>query len=282
MIRRHEQDAIHDTFAQLQASVNRHLRMLTVTLSPAVIHETRISIRRLRVALRAMKHQLVRSLRKRNLVPLRQFACALEAIREADARESAAKELFERYVSITREQSRQVLAVVTEQRAHARRDLLRLMHTAAWKQRLAQVERCSRASNMILPLDTPVLVIRDVLARRHRRLRRALSHIGRSPRKLHRLRLRIKETRYLDEDFGSLLTMWPQRELRRLRQLQNRLGEFNDNWCLRKWLRSQYDHEPIANSLCAGVDTRQTQLLKTIARLGKSMSKSPTAISIAA
>ena len=282
MTQRPEQDAIHDTFVQLQASVNRQLRKLTVTLSPAVIHETRISIRRLRVALRAMKHQLARSPRKRNLVPLRRFARDLEAIREADARELAAKELTERYVFIAREESRQVLAVVAEKRAYARRDLLRLMHTAAWKQRLAQVERCSCASDMILPLDTPVLVIRDAFARRHRRLRRALRHIGHNPRKLHRLRLRIKETRYLAENFGSLLTMLPERELRRLRQLQNRLGEFHDNGCLRKWLRSQYDHQPIANNLCAVVDTRQTQLLKTIARLGKSMRKRPTAISIAA
>jgi CHAD domain-containing protein len=50
------------------------------------IHQARISIRRLRVALRAMKHQLRPSRRRRYLLALRDFASDLEQAREADAR----------------------------------------------------------------------------------------------------------------------------------------------------------------------------------------------------
>ncbi len=135
------------------------------------------------------------------------------------------------------------------------------------EQRLVWLGRDSRKPLISAPGDAPRLLIRDVLERRQRRLRRALRHVGRNPRKLHRLRLRIKESRYLDEIFGSLLTTPPDRELESLRQLQNRLGEFHDNWRLKKWLRAQPDCRSIAAKLRVIVNTRQARLLKIIARL---------------
>jgi CHAD domain-containing protein len=96
------------------------------------------------------------------------------------------------------------------------------------------------------------------------------------------LRLRIKQTRYIDEDFGSLLSQSPDREVKRLRQLQDRLGQFHDNFNLKKWLRSQSTCQPLARNLCHALEARQAQLLKVIAHLGKTVRKDPTNIELAA
>ena len=66
--------------------------------------------------------------------------------------------------------------------------------------------------------------LRDILTRPawQRRLRHALRDVGPNPRKLHRLRLRSKASRYLDEELGSLMTASPVREFDNPRHLKGR------------------------------------------------------------
>lgn len=282
MTERRNQDSVNVALAKLQDSLNIRLGTLTDAASPTAVHETRILIRRLRAALRALKHLFAPATCKHYLSALRRFALDLEAIREADARELVVNDLIVRSAFVHREQISQLLAVVAEQRVQSRRDLKHLMQTATWKRRLAELEQFGREHPVIASADTASILLRDALARRHRRLRRALRHIGRKPRKLHRLRLRVKDTRYLDEDFGLLLPEIHEQSVERLRRLQSRLGEFHDNWSLRKWIRSQYARQPIAKHLCAIVDARQAQLLKNIGRLGKSIRKKDKSIAFAA
>jgi CHAD domain-containing protein len=260
---------IHETLADLQDSLSRRLRALTRTASPAAVHAARISLRRLRVALRALKHQLDPPPRKRYLSALRQFTRDLEPLREADAREVGVNNLLGRRLMGGHTQTPQLAAIIAAQRERSRHDLQSLMQTPAWKRRLVRLDGYASERTLVLPTDAPLPVIRGILARRQRRLRRALRHVDAKPQKLHRLRLRIKEMRYLDEDFGRLLSDSPDPELEQLRQLQNRLGEFHDNWRLRKWLRSQDKCRPIAEHLRVIIAMRQKRLLKRIARLAK-------------
>jgi CHAD domain-containing protein len=266
-------DLIQETLGELQASLQHHLRALGLNVTTEGIHRARISIRRLRVALRAMKHQLLPSRRRRYLSALREFASDLEQAREADARAALVSELIADNSLAHSRQASRLRTLLAAQRAEARRDLRSLVTTARWKRRLAWLERDSREPLIMAPSAAPLLLISDVLARRRRRLRRALRHIGRHAGKLHRLRLRIKESRYLDEIFGLLLTASPDRELEGLRQLQNRLGEFHDNWRLKKWLLAQSDCHSIAAKLRVIVNTRQARLLKMIIRLSHDMRK---------
>ena len=220
-----------------------------------------------------MKHQIVPSLRRCSVSALRQFASDLEKAREADARELAVRELIQNNPLVDRAQAHRLLAVVSAQCTQSRQELRKLLSTIAWKRRLAQLKLASHVPMIIAPSKISLVLIRGVLARRQRRLRRVLRHIGRNPRKLHRLRLRIKASRYLDEDFGSLMTRSPDRELKCLRQLQNRLGEYHDNWRLKKWLRTQAANQPIEPNLRTSVIAHQSQLLKKIRRLSKSLRK---------
>jgi len=261
------QDLIQETLALLQASMQHHLRALSRKVTTEGIHQARISIRQLRVALRAMKHQLLPSWRRRYLLALRKFASDLERAREVDARVALISELIAQNSLAHRRKVSCLLTLLAAQRAEARQNLRRLLTTARWTRRLAWLERHSREPLIMAPSDAPFLLIRHILVRRQRRLRRALRHTGRNPRKLHRLRLRIKELRYFDEIFGSLLTASPDRELEGLRQLQDRLGEFHDNWRFKKWLRAQPDCHSSTAKLRAIVNTRQARLLKKIARL---------------
>jgi CHAD domain-containing protein len=262
-------NVIQQMLATLQESLDHRLAALSRDPTPAAVHDTRTSIRRLRAALRAMKRQLHPLLRRRYLAALQDLTLDLEAVREADVREVLVKDLLERHSVIDHEHTDALIATLVEQHVQSRRDLRILMNAAPWQQRQAEIEACSRRVCRVANTDPAARLIGDAIARRHRRLRRALRHIGHKPRKLHRLRLRIKETRYLEEVFGPLLSMSQERELQRLRQLQDRLGEFHDNWCLRKWLRSQSGCHEIVNTLCDVVQTRQAELLKLIARIGK-------------
>jgi triphosphatase len=268
-----DQDLIQETLRGLQASLQHHSCALSRNVTTEGIHQARISIRRLRVALRAMKHQLRPSRRRPYLLALRDFASDLEQAREADARVALVGRLITHNSLAHRRKASRLRTLLAAQSTEARQDLRKLVISAQWKRRLAQLRRESPAPLILAPSDVPHLQIRDILARRQRRLRRALRHISRKPRKLHRLRLRIKESRYLDEIFGSLLTTSPDRELASLRQLQNRLGEFHDNWRLKKWLRAQPDCRSIAAKLNVMLNTRQARLLKIIRRLSHDMSK---------
>lgn len=267
---------IQEIIDELQVSLQRHLRALSLNLTTAGIHRARISIRRLRVALRAMKHHLLPARRRRYLAALREFASDLEQAREADARAALVSRLIADNSLARRRKASRLRTLLAARKAEARRQLRRLVNSAHWNQRLARLGCDLREPPIMASSEAPAVLMRDILARRQRRLSRlsrALRHIGRNPRKLHRLRLGIKESRYLDEIFGSLLTASPDREIESLRRLQNRLGEFHDNWRLKEWLRAQPHCHWIAAKLCSIVNTRQARLLKIIARLSHGMRK---------
>jgi CHAD domain-containing protein len=261
------------TLTRLQESVQQDLRELTDKVTSENVHRTRVAIRRLRAALHAMKRELSPSLRRRCLSALHQFTVDLEDAREADTRAMIVKELIKEAPAVNPAEARRLQSLANAQRSQSREELRTLAATPAWKKRLAQLERNSCAAMVSATSDTSLLTIREVLARRQRRLRRALRHSDQTPRELHRLRLRIKDSRYLDEDFGSLLSMSPDRELQGLRQLQNRLGEFHDNWRLKKWLRAQTSCPHVADDLRQMVNAHQSRLRKTITGLSKDLRK---------
>jgi CHAD domain-containing protein len=181
------------------------------------------------------------------------------------------RELIANHPGSDHKQARRILLESATQRTRTRRELRHLVTTTSWKQRLSQLQQDSNEQLVRAPSDASLLIVRDVLAHRQRRLRQALRRIGRNPRKLHRLRLSIKATRYLDEDFGPMMTMSPDQELKSLRRLQNRLGEYHDNWRLKKWLRRHCPSASITGDLCDIVNTHQARLLKAISHLGETV-----------
>ncbi len=268
-IGRSDRHLIRDMLWKLQDALDANLAALEHAATPESVHDVRVTVRRLRAALRALRHHLSPRLRKRYSTALQQLATDLEAARNADVRELVVNALIARTKFLDYGQSQRLLRMVAEQRTSARRNLRTVMRTKDWTRRAEERRRLSRSLQVIAFPDPPLEAIRRILMRRDRRLWKKLRHMGRKPRKLHRLRLRIKEARYLNEDLGALLDLPYGTTLLRLRQLQNRLGEFHDNWTLRKWLHLQDRCRPLAHHLIQILDERQKRLLEKLRRRRK-------------
>ncbi len=263
---RSDRHAIRDVLWKLQDGLDANVATLERAASIDSIHDTRVSVRRLRAFLRALKRHLTPGPRKRYSAALKGLAVDLEAARTADVRHEAISALIARTRFLHFEQLQRIQRTAARERTLAKRDLWKLMQTEEWQQRAEELRSLSRSVRVTAFSDPPLHYVRSMLTRRQQRLRKKLRHVGRTPRKLHRLRVRIKETRYLCEDFGALLQLPHATALASLRQLQNRLGEFHDNWDLRKWLRLQSSCRPAADHIAHILDERQKQLLKKIRR----------------
>lgn len=269
MIDRLEPHVLTTTVGKLHISLSRSVNLLTRTAAPAAVHDARIAIRRLRIALHCLNAQLIPSLGKRYKSALRQLAQDLEVVREADARVLAVNTLIERYNTVDRKEAREVLAVAHRERTHSRRLLRRSIQSIAWRERVAELARYAEHGLTVDESKDAILTIRNDFTRRRQHLRRTLRDIAHKPRRLHCLRLQVKDLRYLTENFLQSPTSGHVMRLKRLRQLQNRLGEFHDNWRLKKWLRTHFRGQPIANSWSALIKRRQTRLLRHVRRLAR-------------
>lgn len=255
------------TLIRLQQLVDQKLDALARAATPAAVHEGRIAARRLSVVLRALKRLLVPIVRRRYSAALKQIVTDLEQVREADVRHDAIKALIGCGENFNREQAQKVLVYNAELRNRSRRKLRRLIKSPRWKQRQRKL---GLYAQQLFPIATSrepdVVMIRKTINRRDRRLRKQLQHVGRTAKKLHRLRLRIKGMRYLIEALGPLSDKAVRTDQKQLRQLQNRLGHYHDNWDLRRWLRSHGQFQRIVPLLSHLLDIRQKQLRGKIDR----------------
>ena len=260
------------TLRRLQQLLDQKLAALARAATPAAVHEARIAARRLRVVLHALKRPLVPFVRHCYSAALKQIVTDLEQVREADVRDDGIKALIGCDKNFDREQTQQVLAYNVELRHRSRRKLRRLMKNPRWKRQPRKLRLYARQLFPIATSREPaVVMIRKIVNRRDRRLRKQLQHVGRTAKKLHRLRLRIKGMRYLIEALGPLSDNAVRADQKQLRQLQNRLGQYHDNWNLRRWLKSQDQFQRVVSVLSHLLDIRKKQLRgkidRTLARL---------------
>lgn len=258
---------IGQTLDRLLASLLVQLQAMTRDTTPESVHQSRIAIRRLRVALRAMQPYLLAPARRLYASSLRSLMADLENSREAEIRAACIALLIGRCGDKHPSEVNQLLVIVAAQRARAARQLKDLMAKLAWRRRLSTLQGYSRVQLVIPHVCDSVLLVREALARHEHHLQRSLRHRAHKPRKLHRLRLRIKAARYLEEDFLSVRTVAPDRQLKRLRRLQEQLGDYHDNWRVKKWLKAQSAFPSVTEGLCNELSAQQKRLLKSITRL---------------
>lgn len=264
---RPDEGTVRLTLIRLQQLLDQNLDALARAATPAAVHEGRIAARRLSVVCRALKRLLVPFVRHRYSAALKQIVTDLEVVREADVRHDSIKALIGCGKHFDREQAQQVLVYNAEIRNRSRRTLRRLMKNPRWKRRQRKLRLYAQQLLPIAPTREPAAVmIRKIVNRQDRRLRKQLQHVGRTAKKLHRLRLRIKGMRYLIEALGPLPDKHVRTDQKQLRQLQSRLGQYHDNWDLRKWLRSQDQFQRIVPVFSHLLDVRQKQLRKQIDR----------------
>lgn len=229
---------LRNQVAGLQHALNRAAATLAAAPSPAAIHGTRVAARRLRVLLNAYAQELDSKARKRYRRELKKLADDLEPAREADV----ARRLL---LALARNGggdsgASRVLCERAARRCESTAAALRAtLAAAAWRRRLAQLRQLSALSSLVKENDDSAATVTHRLEKRHRRrLRAALSDAGSNPAKLHRIRLKIKSMRYLLEACLLRSAIENNEELKRLRQIQNCLGEIHDAENVRKTLRA--------------------------------------------
>ncbi len=223
----------------LQRALDRRLARLAQGIDVRTVHESRIAARRLRVVLHGFARVLEPAIARPYHDAVAEIADALEDLRDADVAVQQIEALADREArGSTSAHARSI-----QRRTRARRALRVALRTEAWRRRAAAMRAAAANPALVLPSRAPVGELgRGILERRRRRTRRALRALRdprRHPRAAHRLRLEIKALRYLAEECRTAASGPPVREIERLHELQDVLGELRDIDALRDELDVQ-------------------------------------------
>ncbi len=227
---------------RLGADLRRHLARLERSVPPGEVHEARVAARRLGATLEILKEGLGRGLRRRYARDLRRLVRLLGPVREADVRHALLRSLLAdaRLTDAQIGAARALLRFAAQRRTRARADLRAALAAQAWRRLRSRLEEPGRVRALAAAARSANPArLRRRIRRRHRRLEERMSRPKRSARRLHRLRLAVKELRYSYEGLGALCALAFGAEIADLRRLQHRLGEVHDLWLLRKWLRRE-------------------------------------------
>ncbi|MGC1523251.1 MAG: CHAD domain-containing protein [Steroidobacteraceae bacterium] len=246
----------------LQHGLDRAAATLAAAPSPAAIHRTRVAARRLRVLLNVHARTLESKARKRYRRELKKLADDLEPAREADV----ARRLL---LALARNSSGDVgasrgLCERAVRRCESTAAALReTLAGAAWRRRLAQLQQLSVLTSLAKENDDSAATVTHRLVTRYRRrLRSALSDAGSNPAKLHRIRLKIKSMRYLLEACLPRSAIEKNEELKRLRRIQNCLGDIHDAENVRKTLRAERTDRKTAHEFRERLKNRKGRRLR--------------------
>jgi CHAD domain-containing protein len=264
-----DRQIIRDRLARLTNVVETMLSKLALHNTPKAVHDLRIAVRRLRAAFWNLKRELPRRERRRCMSALLEMADACNTVRDADVRQHLVRTWLGRAGLEDREQGHQLLAIARRSAETARHELRWRMNTRSWSDLLWTVKQNAAALAAVEGPSDDILL--DVLSDQQRRLRHRLrkdiqtNHL----RRLHRLRLRIKDVRYFSEDFGPFVGKPTEGELAQLRELQRALGDLHDEWGLRKWLRKQYKCYLATGAMLDLLKKHKRKLLNEIRQLGR-------------
>lgn len=227
---------------QMQRSLDSRLEALSRRVTPLTVHACRTQARRLRAILRTFKHAFNPTELARYENVLRRLTRELAPLRCADV-ELQVIERLARDRSIPKEDGlEEVRAIAAHARSRALWDLEAKLIGGAWLGRLERMRQTASDPQLIIESQAPMAVMAlRILSRQRRRLRRQFRTHKPSPKALHKRRLKIKTLRYLLErcapDNAAVRA-----ELKQLRLLQDWLGEFHDEWTLRRRLARQSPH----------------------------------------
>jgi CHAD domain-containing protein len=224
----------------LQHVLNRTAAALRSKTTPENIHAVRVAARRLRALLHAFRRELDSRSVKQYRRELKALTHDLEAAREADVARCAITQLTKGGGANIRLEAGALHERIVNEYLSALQRLRSRVAAASWRRRLSKLQRLSMRASLVPVNDEPaaIAIIRRI-SRARRRLRLAVCHAGKNVRRLHRLRLKVKQVRYLLEDSGEKTSLAAESELRGLRDLQDCLGVMHDEQNLRESLRAR-------------------------------------------
>jgi len=231
---------LRERIIALQHALDRTATALRLKATPEKIHDVRIAARRLRALLHAFRRELDSRSVKQYRRELKGLTHDLEAAREAHVTKSAIAQLTKVGSSNIRIEAGALHERVADEYLLAVQRLRTRVAAAPWRRRLSKLQRLSIRPSLVPMNGEPaaIAILRRV-NRAHRWLRLALCHAGKNPKRLHRLRLKVKQVRYLLEDSGVKTPLATESELKGLRLLQDCLGDMHDEENLRESLRNR-------------------------------------------
>lgn len=239
---------------QMQLSLDAALDALPRSVTPITVHACRTQTRRIRAFLRTFRHAFnpVELARYENM--LRRLTRELAPVRSADVELQLIERLAQEQCIPREDGLQEVLATAAYARFRAVWDLQARMIGGVWSRRRERLRQASSDPKLIAESQAPMVVMTArILSWRRRRLRRLLGAHKRSPRALHKRRLKIKSLRYILERCAADNAA-VRAELKQLRLLQDYLGEFHDEWTLQRRLARQRPY------LRANIDIRSRLL----------------------
>jgi CHAD domain-containing protein len=146
------------------------------------------------------------------------------------------------------------------------------MAAASWRRRLSSLRRLSMRPSLVPPNDEPAsMIIMRRVNRVRRRLLLALRDAGRNPKGLHRLRLKVKQARYVLAASGATPTLSAELELKALQHLQDCLGDMHDEENLRQSLRARRMPRRATRSIVEELERRKDARFKEFRKFRNEM-----------
>jgi CHAD domain-containing protein len=259
----------------LQHRLDRAAAALAIAVTPRSVHDTRVAARRIRVMISACRGNLDSAAAKRYRRCLKALTRELEAVREAHVRRHALSQLAkERRGNIHGKHSRALYERASKEYDSVAYRLRWTVTTARWRQRLTDLRELSVLSSQVKDDDDwAVTAMNRVVKRCRRRLRDALARVGRSAKKLHKIRLKVKAMRYLLEHCLSKNAIATNLEVKHLREMQNCLGDMHDEENLLKSLRTEQRHREAARDMREELKARKIRRIHAFKGCRKKLSR---------
>lgn len=246
-----------------QRRLDSNLGALRRQVTPERVHAARTAARRLRALLQVFRRQLPSRTNSYRLA-LKRVSRELGRVRDGDV----ARRSVDNLAPARSGRCRDELESLSTALEHRRRGLASALQTRmakkSWSQWVSTLRSGAAAQDIMLSNEQPIgTVAWSLLRRRRRRLRARLLESKRTPRALHRLRLKVKTLRYFAEEIGTLTAARvDEEEVAALVGLQDTLGKLHDLEALRQSLRPYARYRHAARELRAKAATRRRHLLR--------------------
>jgi len=265
---------LRERIIALQHVLDRTTVALGSKATSESVHGVRVAARRLRALLHAFRRELDSRSVKQYQRELKSLTHDLEAAREADVTRGAIAQMTKDGNANIRMEAHALHERAADGCLSALKRLRSRVAAAPWGRRLSALRRLSMRASLVTVNDEPAataIIRRGNGARR--RLRRALCRAGKNAERLHRLRLKVKEVRYLLEVSGVKTPLAVQSELKSLQHLQDCLGDMHDEEKLCESLRARRMPRRATRSLIEELERRKHGRFKSFKRCRKHLMK---------
>lgn len=227
--------ALDRQYAELEAVLQR------LGTAPAAddVHRARVAARRLRSLLKTFARVLDRPAVRLLRLDLRSFAQAYGAVREADVRRELLLRLARDSSAVSPAEFRRLDAALTGAAAGARDALRERVEDPAWPALIRAMARQQRQPGLVPRADIAWPGLFALLERPWRKAMRLAASGPDDAAGLHELRLALKHCRYALEPVADLAPRPGARLMRRLRAVQDALGDHRDTLLALDWVEQE-------------------------------------------